>query len=113
MIKIRKWDVFLANLNPSHGTEPGKVRPVVVVQSDLLNGSHFSTLICPISTSTQPKAKILRVHLKENEAGLGKKSDVLVDQMRAIDNRRLLRRLGKISSASASQLQENVLTILT
>jgi len=46
-MEIKKWRVYVANLDPRMGTEPGKVRPVVVVQTDLLNGTHPSTVVCP------------------------------------------------------------------
>ena len=110
---LRKWDVFLADLNPSRGTEPGKVRPVVIVQTDLLNGFHPSTIVCPISSQVQADSKILRVHLKSKEAGLDHESDILVDQLRAIDNKRLIRRLGRLSPKTGQRLHENILTLLT
>ncbi|MBL7995124.1 type II toxin-antitoxin system PemK/MazF family toxin, partial [bacterium] len=47
---IRKFHVYTANLNPRFGTESGKLRPVVVIQTDLLNPIHPSTIVCPIST---------------------------------------------------------------
>ena len=65
------------------------------------NGSseRYSSLHCylPLTTNVQPRATFLRVHLRAGEAGLREKSDILVDQIRAIDNRRFLRRTGKIS----------------
>lgn len=64
-MKINQFDIWLANLNPSKGTEPGKIRPVVVIQTDLLNGVHPSTIVCPITTNVQPKSEILRVHLRK------------------------------------------------
>ena len=49
--KIKQGEVWLANLNPSRGTEPGKCRPVLIVQSQtLLDVEHPSTLIVPLST---------------------------------------------------------------
>ncbi len=78
-MKIKQYDIWLANLNPSKGTEPGKIRPVVIVQTDLLNDSHLSTIICPISTNLIPDAELLRVHLKKGQ--LDKLSDVLIDQI--------------------------------
>src|SRR5262245_58196599 len=110
---IRKGDVFLANLEPKKGTGPGKVRPVVVVQTTLLNGINPLTVICPITTKIQPRAIFLRVHLAVNEAGLKRKSDILVDQIRAIDNRRLIKRLGKIFRQSQSQLANNLSILLS
>lgn len=112
-MEIKKWRLYIANLNPRLGTEPGKIRPVVVVQTDLLNGQHPSTIICPVTTKVQPGAKILRVHLKKGEAGLSEKSDILVDQMRAIDNRRFLKHLGVITRASQKKLSENIRIMLS
>ncbi len=64
-MKIKQFDIWLAELNPSRGTEPGKTRPVVIIQTDLLNDSHLSTIICPITTNIQPEIELLRVHLKK------------------------------------------------
>ena len=64
---IKQFDIWLADLNPSRGTEPGKTRPVVIIQTDLLNDSHLSTIICPITTNIQPEIELLRVHLKKNQ----------------------------------------------
>ena len=64
-MKIKKFYIFLADLSPKFGTEPGKTRPVVVVQTDLLNDIHKSTIICPITSKVISKSNILRVHLNK------------------------------------------------
>lgn len=92
-----KFHVYTADLNPRFGTEPGKIRPVIVVQTNLLNPDHPSTIICPISTKVIPAATLLRIHLEQGEAGLERESDILVDQIRAIDNKRFREHLGEIS----------------
>lgn len=109
-MKIKQFDIWLADLNPSRGTEPRKTRPVVVVQTDLLNDIHLSTLICPITTNVQPEIEILRVHLKNNQ--LDKLSDVLVDQVRAIDNKSLITRLGQLTEDQRIKLRENLRIVL-
>lgn len=111
-MSVKKWEVWLADLNPQIGTEPGKTRPVVVVQSDLLNEAHPSTIVCPITTNIEPESNILRTHLKKNEGGLKKDSDILIDQLRAIDNRRLIKRLGVISDQTRLKLIKNISIIL-
>jgi mRNA interferase MazF len=108
----QKWELWLANLNPQLGTEPGKTRPVVVVQTDLLNEYHPSTIICPVTTNVVSKSDILRVHLKRGEGGLNQKSDILVDQIRAIDNRRFIKKLGIINAPSQQKLLEDIGIIL-
>jgi mRNA interferase MazF len=111
-MEISKWNVFLADLNPRFGTEPGKARPVVVVQTDLLNNQHPSTIVCPLTTHIHPESNILRVHLRTGEGGLTEKSDVMVDQLRAIDSRRFIKRLGMIGRVSQKKLAENIRIIL-
>ena len=111
-MEVRKWNVYLADLNPRMGTEPGKTRPVVVVQTDLLNNHHPSTVICPLTTQIRSGLDIIRVHLQKGEGGLIEKSDIMIDQIRAIDNRRILKRLGVIRRENQRKLTENIRIIL-
>ena len=109
-MKINQFDIWLADLNPTRGTEPGKTRPVVIIQTDLLNENHLSTLICPITSKVHKEIELLRVHLKKGQ--LDKLSDVLVDQIRAIDNKRLLKRLGKLNKEQVQSLKANIRVVL-
>ena len=109
-MKIKQFDIWLADLNPSRGTEPGKTRPVVIIQTDLLNDSHLSTIICPITTKIQPEIELLRVHLKKNQ--LDKPSDILVDQIRAIDNKRLLQKIGQLNASQIQTIKRNIRVVL-
>ena len=109
---MKKWEVWLANLDPQIGTDPGKTRPVVIVQTDLLNEVHPSIIICPITTNVNKGADILRVHLKRTEAGLKKSSDILVDQIRAIDKRRLIKKSGMLSKPDRAKLMQNIAIVL-
>ena len=107
-MKLEKFHIYLADLNPWLGTEPGKVRPVVVVQTDLLNNTHPSTIICPLTTNISHDSKILRIHLSKKESGLEKDSDILVDQIRAIDNRRFKKPIGRLAPPHREKLLENL-----
>ena len=109
-MKIKQFDLWLADLNPTKGTEPGKTRPVVIIQTDLLNDTHLSTLVCPVTTNIKPDVTLLRVHLKNEH--LLKPSDILVDQIRAIDNKRLIKQLGKLTKDQASDLKNNIRIVL-
>ncbi|MCF6290395.1 MAG: type II toxin-antitoxin system PemK/MazF family toxin [Desulfobacterales bacterium] len=85
-----RGEIWLANLNPGKGTEAGKVRPVLIVQcQELLDVSHPSTLIIPLTTNLIDDAEPLRLRIPAGER-LKKNSDLLVDQVRAIDNKRLI-----------------------
>jgi mRNA interferase MazF len=107
-MKIEKFHIYLADLNPRFGAEPGKVHPVVSIQTDLLNGIHPSTIICPITTRVIKKSSILRVHLSRKGAGLKQDSDILVDQIRAIDNKRFIKHIGEINNTQKQSLQQNL-----
>lgn len=101
-------DIWLANLDPQFGTEAGKTRPVVVIQSDILNeAEHSSTIICPITTNLQ-NATILRVRLNPADNGINKNSDVLVDQIRTIDNSRFIKKIGQLTQFQIQQLNRNL-----
>jgi len=109
-MKVKQYDIWLADLNPSRGTESGKTRPVVIVQTDLLNETHLSTLICPITTNVNKDIELLRVHLKKDQ--LDKLSDILVDQVRAIDNKRLLKKVGQLTKEQKNDLKTNLRIVL-
>ena len=86
----KRGEIWLANLNPGKRTEPGKIRPVLIIQSqDLLDVCHPSTLIIPLTTKLVDNAEPLRLRIPA-ENRLEKDSDLLVDQIRAIDNKRLV-----------------------
>jgi mRNA interferase MazF len=109
-MKIKQFDIWLADLNPSRGTEPGKTRPVVIMQTDLLNDEHPSTIICPITTNVKSNVEILRVHLTKKQ--LEKQSDILVDQIRAIDNRRLIKKIAQLTKEQKDKLKINMRIVL-
>jgi mRNA interferase MazF len=109
---FQQAEIWYADLNPRFGTEPGKIRPVIIVQTDLLNGIHPSTIICPITTKVKNDVEILRIHLNKSNSGLSKPSDVLVDQIRAIDNKRFIKKIGKLKAAPFLQLQKNIRDVL-
>ena len=112
-MKVKQFEIWLADLNPQTGTEPGKTRPVLVVQTNLLNQvSHPSSLICPLTTNIRLKSEILRVHIEPEGSGLKEKSDVMIDQIRAIDNQRLTRKIGHLPEGLIGKLKENLMIIL-
>jgi mRNA interferase MazF len=83
---------------------------VVVVQTNLMNAVHPSTLICPITSQINLEATILRVHL--NKGILDQLSDILVDQIRAIDNIRMMKKIGSLTKTQISQLKANLKIVL-
>jgi len=96
--------LYLADLNPGAGTEPGKVRPVLVIQTDLLNeAGHPSTWVLPCTTRLTGE-NLLRVVLPRGIAGNREECEVMVDQRRAVDNRRLVRTLKPLPRAILAEV---------
>lgn len=108
----RRNEIWLANLDPRFGTETGKTRPVLVVQTDFLNKVHPSTLICPITTNVKLESKILRVNIKKGTAKVNEDCDVMIDQLRSIDNKRLIKKIGELPKELAERVKENIKIIL-
>ena len=110
---IKQFDIWIADLNPRIGTEPGKKRPVLVIQSDLLNKTnHPSTLICPLTTNVKSESDILRVNLRNEILNLEKDSDIIIDQIRAIDNKRLLKKIGQLPEHLEQKVKRNLEIVL-
>jgi mRNA interferase MazF len=88
--KLEHGAVWLADLNPQRGTEPGKTRPALIIQNQaLLDAGHPSTLVIPLTTRLIEDAAPLRLRLSARDR-LDRDSDLLIDQIRAIDNQRLV-----------------------
>lgn len=111
-MKARQFEIWIADLNPRMGTETGKNRPVIVVQTDLLNREHPSTIVCPLTTNIKPDSEILRVHLRKSKFGLKQDCDIMIDQVRAIDNKRLVKKVGEVDRDTAVKVRENLKIVL-
>ena len=87
--RLEHGAVWLADFNLRQGTDPGKTHPVLIIQNQaLLDAGHTSTLIIPLTTQLIENAEPLRLRVVARES-LEHDSDLLIDQIRAIDNQRL------------------------
>lgn len=112
-LNLKFGQIWLANLNPQSGTEPGKMRPVLIIQAQaLLDAEHPSTLIIPLTTNLIEGAEPLRIPIKAIDQ-LEKDSDLLIDQLRAIDNGRLIKGpLAQCSSHFMHEVQRAILDVI-
>jgi mRNA interferase MazF len=107
-LRVEHGVLYVADLNPRRGSEAGKVRPVLVIQTDLLNAvGHPSTWVLPCTTNLVGD-NLLRVTLPKSVAGNSADCEVMIDQSRSIDNGRLKRRLGPVPARLIAEVKEKL-----
>jgi mRNA interferase MazF len=93
----RRGETWLVNFNPAQGSEQRGIRPALVIQNDVGNEVSPVTIVAAISSVT--KTYPINVAIKPSESGLEKDSVVKLNQIRTIDKKRLIRKLGRLDSA--------------
>lgn len=90
-VVVKRFDVFLVNLDPTIGSEIKKTRPCVVISPDEMNRYVATVIIAPMTTkgSTYPTRVVCQLQ--------GKDGQIVLDQIRTIDKTRLVKKLGQIS----------------
>lgn len=107
-MNIRHGFLCIADLRPRKGTEAGKLRPVLVLQTDLLNAiRHPSTWVLPCTTRLTGDS-LLRVVLPKGIAGNAEECEVMIDQSRAIDNGRFVKELKKLPSQILAEVKQKL-----
>ena len=87
---IKQFDVHLVNLDPTMGAEIQKTRPCLIISPDEMNRHLRTVLIAPMTTQTRQYPTRVRCRF------MGKRGEVVLDQIRAVDRKRLVRRLGRL-----------------
>jgi len=95
-----RYEIYLADLNPTIGGEIQKTRPVVVVSQNDMNRYLETIVICPLTTTIHPT---WHCRLQVNCDGVD--AEIVVDQIRAISKQRLIRKIDQLSEALAAQLR--------
>ena len=105
---VRRGDIYFADLSPVVGSEQGGVRPVLIVQNDVGN-KHSPTVIAAAITSQINKARLpTHIELSARSFGLTKDSVILLEQIRTIDKKRVLERLGRLDEDVMSRVDEAI-----
>ena len=98
MAMVKRFEVYLVNLEPTIGSEIQKTRPCVIVSPDEMNQYIRTVIIAPMTTAT--KNYPTRVNL----TFAGKKGQIVLDQIRTIDKTRLINKIGEINSDVSQQV---------
>lgn len=106
---IKRGEVWLANLNPTRGSEQAGTRPVIIFQNDAINQFTTTLLTIPLTTNLRRAALPSCVKVGKGEGGLKSDSVVLCHQLRVLDKTRLQRKLGSISQQTIDEIESCVL----
>ena len=108
MSRILKGEIYLADLNPTVGSEISKTRPVLIVSNDINNQYADTVTIVPITSSTE-KVYPFEVFMSKGEGHLTNDSKAKTNQIRTIDKLRLKKQLGKISGEILKKIEQAIL----
>jgi len=108
----RRGEVFLVNFDPTIGAEIKKTRPALVLQNDIANRWSPITIVAAITSRFEEPTYPTEVILRAPEGGLGVDGVVLLNQIRSIDKRRLVRRLGALKPERVRQVEQAILISL-
>lgn len=110
--QLKRGEVWLADLNPTQGSEQAGIRPVIIFQSDIV--SQFSTTVMAIPLTTNQRRASLPICLliRQGDGGLAQDSVALCFQLRVLDKTRLIRQLGQLNPETITQLEDVVLLTL-
>jgi mRNA interferase MazF len=111
---IKRGRLYIIDFNPRIKTKPGKLRPALVLQSDLVNEAGYpSTIVVPTTTRLVENAGILRVRLKKGQAGVARDSDLLLGQVIAVANESFRREIGVLPDSLMEELERRIRIILS
>ena len=107
-MNIRQGDIFWADLNPVKGHEQAGLRPVMILQNNILNKNLNTVVIAPITTQLKAKGKMTTFFLPARTSGLQRDSVALLFQVRTIDIRRLQKRISTMSKEDMKLVKEQL-----
>ncbi len=101
---IKKGDIFLANLEPVKGSEQGGIRPVLIIQNNISNKYSPVTIIAAITSKVYEKEFPTNIFISKKDSGLDKDSTIMLNQIRTIDNSRLIKRISSLDNFTMNQV---------
>jgi mRNA interferase MazF len=112
-VKILRGHVYVVDFNPRVKTKPGKLRPAIVVQDDVVNDAGYpSTIVVPTTTRLADTETPLRLRLPAGTGGLERDSDALVAQVIAVANESFRKPLAPLPAALLATLDRKLRLVL-
>jgi mRNA interferase MazF len=110
--QLKRGEVWLADLDPTQGSEQAGTRPVIIFQNDIVSQFSTTTIAIPLTTNQRRALLPICLLINQGEGGLTQDSVALCFQMRVLDKTRLVRKLGQLNPDTITQLENVVLLTL-
>ena len=112
-MNLKRGDIVLANLEPSFGSEQGKIRPCIIIQNDIANVHSPTTIIIPMTSAISDKEYPTEAKILPGDSGLKETSMALCNQIRTISvEDRILKKLGSLKTEAMLKVNEALKTSL-
>ena len=108
MERIVRGDIVVANLEPVEGSEQGGIRPVLIIQSDILNKHAPTTIIAPITSKIYTKEYPTNVTIKKEDSKLKLDSVILLNQIKTIDKNRINKKIGSLDNFTMNRVDRAI-----
>lgn len=108
---MKQKDIYLTRLNPIQGSEQGGIRPVVIISGETLNDNLDVVIVCPISSQIKNYTACVSLP-KSAQTGLDHDSEIITFQVRTISKKRMIKKVGMISSEELNQVIEGLNDVL-
>lgn len=111
-MKVKRGEIYLANLNDAYGSEQARVRPVVIIQNNLGNKHSPTTIVACLSSKVNTKAHLPTHYLIRYNKDLKYQSIVMLEQIKVIDKSRLLKKITKLDKRQMAAIDYKIKTSL-
>ena len=112
-MKIKRGDIVIANLEPVKGSEQGRVRPVLILQNNIINENSPTTIVAPLTTKIYDKEYPTNVEVYSSDTKLKNKSTILLNQIRTIDKSRIISKVSSLNEYSMHKVDIAIMVCLS
>jgi mRNA interferase MazF len=106
---VKRGEIWLADLNPTRGSEQAGIRPVLIFQNDVINKFTTTVLAIPLTTNLRRASLPSCLQISQGEGGLTSDSVALCHQLRVLDKTRLQRKLGTVNQETLLAIEDCVI----
>ena len=108
MGRIIRGEIVVANLEPVEGSEQAGIRPVLIIQNDILNKHAPTTIIAPITSKIYTKEYPTNVIIKKEDSRLKLDSTILLNQIKTIDKKRIIKKIGTLDNFTMNKVDKAI-----